>query len=372
MSKKIITLLLITIISSMLTGCWDSVPLETSFIVTGIGVDISEDNPELLTVTVYGPAVNEEALKPYVSYSGEGKNIAEALRHIQNKTYRYLSISHIRIVLLSEDIAKKGIEKYLDIFTRDHQMKNDMILCVTDKRAVDHFSAEILSDPNVSSVILNLIRTGQLKIDNRNFRLRNVVNNLLQKDNNIVLPYLMLSEDKREITLDNVAIFKKGEMITYLPENDTSTLLLMKDMLKRSMLNLGSTNPQLKKTESTSLVIFPKKRKIDVAVKNNKISMDMHFNIDANLFSLQPLDKLIDEKILKEIEIKGSEKIKTRMISLIDKLQKEYKVDVLNLSEYLRCCEPDFYENIEWSDEFTEINFDISVKIELEGLGIAK
>ncbi|EOC99781.1 Ger(x)C family spore germination protein [Caldisalinibacter kiritimatiensis] len=371
MYRKITLFMLMTLLV-IITGCWDSMLVEDVFIVTGLGIDISEDNSNLITVTAFGPSVIEKAEEPYISFSGEGNNIGKALQHIRNKTYREVAISHTMILLFSEEVARKDIRKYLDLFIRNAEIGSQIAVAITKGRAQDYFTTKIRSNPNTAMFISDLIETEERKVNISEYTLRGIVNKLNERYSSLVLPYIELGKNKDEILLNRISFFKKGRIVGTLDKDYILPLLQLRGSLERGSIDIGSANPKKEIREVISLKLFPKSRKIDVNIEDNNVNIKIFTKSEANIFELEPPEKKIDEKEIENIEKRSEEYLKKNMLELIEKLQKEFKVDGLNLSEYVRVKYPDYYERTDWNEVFPEINIDIKTDIKIKGIGLTK
>ncbi|NLX64643.1 MAG: Ger(x)C family spore germination protein, partial [Clostridiaceae bacterium] len=100
-------------------------------IVIGMGVD-KDESPEhiLLTAQVVKEGVAGKSSggsggedRPFWNVSSKGMTIFEAVRQMTHKTGNRLFISHNQVVIFGNDLAKEGLQKYIDFFLRAHEMR---------------------------------------------------------------------------------------------------------------------------------------------------------------------------------------------------------------------------------------------------------
>ncbi|MNO15880.1 Spore germination protein B3 precursor [compost metagenome] len=139
----------------VLSGCWDSVELNRRAIVSGVAIDRgpSEDQKYLLSFQVI---VSEEisgeqtrGISPVALYSGSGRTMFEALANTSRQTARFLSLGHVRVVIISEKFAREGIKDMLDVLERESDMRLTSLVFVSK----DQPASEVMSTMTVFSKI---------------------------------------------------------------------------------------------------------------------------------------------------------------------------------------------------------------------------
>src|SRR5690625_4373267 len=122
-------------------GCWDRREIDELAIVKAIGFDTHKDGVEV-TVQVLNP---REVVKnttgydtPITTYTDSGQTVMETLRKLTNQLPRKAYLSHLRVIVISEDLARKGIRNILDLLMRDHEMRTDFDFIISkDVQAKD-------------------------------------------------------------------------------------------------------------------------------------------------------------------------------------------------------------------------------------------
>lgn len=68
---------------------------------------------------------------PVTTYSTSGEIVFEALRKLTQQVPRKIYLSHIRLIVIGEDVAKEGIYNVLDFLSRDHEMQTNFYIIVS-------------------------------------------------------------------------------------------------------------------------------------------------------------------------------------------------------------------------------------------------
>ena len=79
-------------------------------------------------------------------------------------------------------------------------------------------------------------------------------------------------------------------------------------------------------------------------------------------------------KVIEEMEKVLEEDVKKEIQSIIKKIQKTYKADVIGIGEHLSKFEPKKWREIkdDWDNIFPDINIDVSVDVKIRRIGLIK
>lgn len=125
----------------LLSGCWSRRELNDIAIAEGVGIDISEGQFEL-TVQIVNPGsvtkANGNVEVPIIVYSSTGVTLNEAVKRLTSSISRNIYFTHIRILVISEDLASKGIVKAMDYLMRGSEFRTDFdVVIARDSTAKD-------------------------------------------------------------------------------------------------------------------------------------------------------------------------------------------------------------------------------------------
>jgi spore germination protein KC len=135
---KCAVLTLAMLLAFPLTGCWDIKYLDELSIINAIGMDASEDGQLQVTVQVVNPTEVSRGggkgggggASPVTTFSEKGKLVSEAIRKISNKTSRRLYFSHNQILVIGEELARKGIGNLFEYIERDPEIRTDFYVLI--------------------------------------------------------------------------------------------------------------------------------------------------------------------------------------------------------------------------------------------------
>ncbi|MBY9082294.1 Ger(x)C family spore germination protein [Paenibacillus sp. HN-1] len=152
-------------------GCWDSVELNRRAIVSGVAVDRGPAPEQAYVLTFQVIVADEISGKntrgnpPVVLYTGTGRSMFEALSNASRKVSRFLSLAHIRVIVISEEWARNGINNILDVLERDNESRLTTNIFVSKKQS----AKDILSVLTVFGRIPSMDLVGKLETTSRTF-----------------------------------------------------------------------------------------------------------------------------------------------------------------------------------------------------------
>ena len=337
MIKKIVTIL----ICLVLTGCYDYQEINDIAIVNGIGIDYKDKEYIISYEIINIKSSNEEQSnndKKYV-VSANGNDIVDAIINVENKIAKKLSYSHLEILLISNNIARYGINDITDYFIRNSIFTNNFYLVVSmHNNPYDILSYTSTSNQISSNTITNLLKTtnSTIVLDNKDtfdYKIANYINGI-----DMVIPNIKID---KEIILDGMAVFKDLKYNFKLDNYETQIYGLLKDKIKDNLI----TNDNGAIEISTN--------KIDISYDNKII---ININIDGKIKKINNTNfNLKDNNYLNELEDSFINTIKNRIKSLINRTIKNDS-DIFNFKSIIN--------NNDWHKEF-----DINIKLHINKSG---
>ncbi len=138
--KVVIMTIIIVISLFTMTGCTGKEPNEIAYIVA-LGIDSAENDNYEITIQYANPTQISGGTSEEGGKSGseivenivvEAPNIYAAVglaNHIVSKTF---SLSHAKIIVFSQEVAKKGLKDITETFIRSEELRPDVYLAVAE------------------------------------------------------------------------------------------------------------------------------------------------------------------------------------------------------------------------------------------------
>ncbi|MBD8068043.1 Ger(x)C family spore germination protein [Bacillus sp. PS06] len=376
----------------VLTGCWDSIELNEVSIVTGMAIEKGENKKYKLSVEVINAAEfahgGGTGDTPVVVFALEGDSISE-LSDKMNKGYiRKLIYSHTRLIVIDEQVAKKGMVDFFDFLERSGEVRNDFnIMIAKGVKASDiikttypgrkspsmkiHYQAETFlrewgGDPHLrfTDFIEAFVSKGRqpvaaaITIEGNPKKGNSVDNN-----KNLDL--------EATVVFDGMAIFKYDTLLGFLSLEDTRNYLWINE-LEKTTITAPCSVEQEQENKYIDVKINHSTAKRRVTYQDGIPNLSVEVIVEANLQGTQCPNKLSEmESYL--IHEKSIEKfIKEQITGTIEKVQDKYQVDIFGFGEDLRRSDYKKWKEVEgdWDEEFSTANVEVKAKAFLRRSGV--
>jgi len=229
----------------LLTGCWNYQELNEYAIVTGMAVDIKDNKYEVSFLIANGNKSEQEQTKTSL-ISGEGETIYNAIKDISLSSPKELYVSHLSVVIISEEVASKGISNLLDYLLREPQSHQNFYLLISKDTNASNILSILspLSDYPSQNIASNISNTSKLqgKISDASFNvfIQKYLNtgfepimNSITIIGNVKEGQSAESQDKTKqdayTKLDTLALFNKDKFITAGNPNNRQVSFIIVD-----------------------------------------------------------------------------------------------------------------------------------------------
>lgn len=379
-------LLLLIIPILLLTGCYNYNELNELALCTGMAIDYEDDKYVVTYMIARSEQSNQDnntSTASTTTYEGKGKNISEAIQEINRICPKKTYIGHLNVIVISEDLAKKGLQNILDYLLREPESRKTFFLILArDVKASDTLKIlsplESFSSQNITNNIesvnqLQALATGTQYTEFLSRILIEGVNptlNSITIEGNVTKGQeedsLKNSEAKAFVKLDSLGIFKKYKLLGFTSDDESRGINIISN--KVSVMNITT------KCEDDYITATTENLKTDVEINtnNNDIKIELNIKGDAAISEINCKIDLDDPKEIKELESKFNKKVQ----SLIDKAlyvtQKEYRSDVFGFGNMIYRKDYQTWKKIKdsWDDEiFPNIEIKSKVNISLTKKG---
>ncbi len=389
MSRKT-KLILICIVSSLvLSGCWNRRELNELAIVLAIGVDKKDDH-YIFTAQVVNPSMvaGQEGgftRTPIMAYRAEGETLFEAWRTLTRSAPRKMYFSHVRIVVLGEQLAKEGFMELLDPILRDHEFRTDYYLMVAREEKASNVLALLTSLEEIPAFKIDKMVTAaseNLGVATH-FTLDKIVNELKGPGKEPVITSLRLVGNPQEgqnlsnlevsslntkIVVDKLAVVKEGKVIGYIADEDSRGYNYSQGTIKSGIEKLACANEEEK---NLVVEIIRSKSKIKAKLKNGKPVVTIHIRADGNIVDVECRTKPQEEKEFTLYEKELRAHLKRMVEEVVTLSQEEFQSDIFGIGEAIHRSEPKYWKKHEkqWPDLFPNTEVKVVVESQLHNIG---
>ncbi|GAB6099679.1 Ger(x)C family spore germination protein [Halanaerocella petrolearia] len=375
--KKIVKLLIIILLLNLLSGCWDRRDIEDRVPILAIGIDFVEAEKKQVTkenkikVTIQAPIASKMAEKggEDVTWvvSSVGNSIAGAINNLQNKMNQQLFFGHLRVIVFDQQLAKEGINKYLNFFRNLPEVRRLSWLLVSQNGARN----VIKSKPKLESVpaiyLMHMLNNGVDMGKIPNLRLGDFFIHLSNPGEEPAA--VMVKANKEEIDYIGLAVFEEDKFVGSLSESET--IYYQRILGVNDKGNLIISDPT---TEIDRLTISVEEVYTYLKPKLKADQLIININIETETKITEQLNQsnLSREEVVREIESRIENKLRKEIRTVIQKTQNKFQSDIWGVGEYVRAYYPDYWQNITWSQKYPQIKLKVDVQAYIRQVGMIK
>ncbi len=378
-AKAIIPVLLMMLFC---TGCWSSREINTLAITICLGID-KTDEGYLITKQVLNPTAlamqkgSDE--DPVVLFVQKGENLFSALRKIATESPRKMYNSHVRVVVLGENLVREGIKGILDFFMREHEFRTDFYYVIAKNTTANEVLRIFTPLESVPGVKLYL----SLENSERYWGITSAINSIdlvqsiLADGINPVLPGIEIiskagysemenSNDEKRLQYTGMGVFQEDKLIGWLSEDEAKGYHYI-------IGDVGNYVEQVYYNERDQITfeVRNSQSKMIASCKDDKPSVYVEIETSLNIVAVEgvlDITKQENRKVLKELLEK---RIKLFCEKAQKKAQQELRSDIFGFGEVIHRKYPKLWKKLKesWDTEYVKLPVHYNITVEIKQAG---
>lgn len=377
--KRLTIILFLSALLLILPGCWSKNELTEFGLVMGVALDRGKDGNIDMITQVYRPkaAKGENGASSGGSSSNlniktSARSVLEAIRDIPIHLGRKAQFSHMRVIVIGEQLARTvDIGKLLDIFYRDHEPRVNVSLIIAKGSAGNLLKKQPIIEQTSGQQLLRVKKAAYLASSKTmDTSLLDLVQQYLSPHNDAFVSYVYEDKHTKEMfSAAGLALLKKGKMTAILSPERVKGLIMLRNEYNSGIIVIPCKG---NKNETESVEILLLKTQLKPKLHGEKLAVSVTTRVDAAIGEL----KCTNIKTKKDEVIfirKMEEELKSQMFASIRFLQSK-KTDIIGIGNLIYRNYPQQFNRMKenWDDKFAEIPFDIQVKLRLITSGTVK
>lgn len=397
--KTIFLLFILSIFSSFLSGCWDEVEIEDRALVLGLSIDeappgsagnedkvthTSDKNipAKMISVTAQiavpgrvplGPGSSSEGgakSSPIWAVKVVGHSLDDAMNNLQQQISDPRYLIHLRVIIISEAIARGGLDELNDYLRRNPEVRRRTWLLVSEGSASKFMDVE----PPLQRVPTLYILAMMEKAVSNGILPADYIGVYWSADSkwgqNAYLPHVAI-RNQENILIDGLAYFSKGKLIAKTLPIEIGLFMAIQGvnpggytgLFRIPDLGIVMTKINERHTRRTS------------SIEHGLPHLSYHIRLEGDLDEHYDSNKSINSSSkLEEIEASFEQQIQKSMMHLIQQTQSDHS-DIFGMGEMIRAHHPSYWkQNIhnknDWADLYSDAKIDIKVIMRLRRIGL--
>lgn len=378
----------------LISGCWSSREIEDLSLYVGLGIDVGKEtafekdiaeqggtypkkNYVTATVQIAPGFTNSQSSQQSgspssgkTSYSNEqlsGDSMLQIFRQFALRRDRPLIGHHLKVIVVSKDIAKKyGLNQLLDFVLRDNDIRPNCLVLISHHRALDVLTSQ---DP---SRIPAFYLTG---ITNNSYLSNKILDPVLlskldaqmQSGSSFLLQNVLYSHGEDKFSGGSIFDGKTTKFIGELSQTDLEGLSWLNSKKKGGVLKTHNK-------QGFTVVYEIKKKKVKIIPKVVGNDISFHVKTESEGWLMEDWRAPEEEEkgeYLRELEKDFAELAEQQIRQVLSKLQHTYKVDVGEFRDSLRIKHPKTWKKVkdDWDKIFSTVPITYEVKTTITNPG---
>lgn len=382
--KPVRSAAVILVLLLLLAGCGKQ-ELNQMALVMAVGLDKDKSGTYRVTAQIVRPADARGSTgapsggtgEPVWTASAEGASIFEAIRNLSRFSSRRVFWAHNKVIVVGEDLAKDNIVDLMDFFTRNHELRMNTWIVMTPGKAADLVITKTGMEVVPGDSIDRLFRFSPIVSEAPRTTIKEVTSAYLSRTSNPVMAIVKKKKrvrnadsgsefgSKDQVELSGTAVFRKEKMVGTLTPEESRALLWFIDKVDSGVFTLPCPdNPKL----PTSLELKHAKFKIEPGFADDQVSFDIKLDAQLDLVELGCPTPLTIAEAADQLEEAAAKKIQGDVLSMLNKAQKVYKTDFLDLGKTFQNRYPGKWMQIhgKWSQYLQEADIKVQVSANIK------
>lgn len=404
------------------TGCYDRIELNELAIAGMMAIDRTEDGrlkvslqfivPSELT-NPGGVGAGSGLRDPFYVIEAVGVTVPEAFSLLQAKLPRRLFTSHLRVIILGEELARSGIGPVFDSLTRIRELRVSADVIVTRGEAAVLLRAAPRFGRLPVSALTNLLYQRIVPVRT----IREVAIALAAEGIDPFMPAVGLAPRieteleagvrAQEFELEGVGIFRGDRLVGFAPLNLARGLAWLVNEAPLSVATIPwpprddepsppverpdvspeearvvrdappGTGPEglgsgLREPNQISPQVLRAQVELRSEIEDGQVVVYVDARAIDDIVTNQAGLDLTDPAVIPELESALARSVEQRMRAMLDFLQKELEADAIGLGALVRREHPEVWRELrtDWHNYFRDVPVHISVDVKVRRTGL--
>lgn len=372
--KKIFFLLMLLCNVFLLSACWDKRELTKIFVVIGMAIDKAEEEGMFeLTVQVMNTS-GGNTQEQGSSGSSEGAllfsmnctNVTEGIKKINQRHNRELFLQHNKIIVISEEIGKEGVEDLIDSAIRDKDLRVDNIFIFAKGKAKDFLTTELKNKKVQSEFIYETL--SKLRKISKLYMINTIdmANAISNPNRGLLVPigHFIDREGFKELEIIGFSVVQNGKIAGEVPLKNFFGYAIVLDPITKTSFTAHKDNKRI------TFFIRHSKSSSKVSLVDDKLVVDVNIVMELVVLEIKGFKKITPDIVEEEFTNMAKEEIRKEVLKTLD-YAKQINIDIYDFNSLLYKFHPKKYKKVsnEWDDVFKDLEMNIKIKTKISNVG---
>lgn len=375
-----------------LTACWDRLDIDRRAFIVGIALDRASKPPEAGSGAE--AALNQEGRWLSVSYQianpaafagGEGGGGGEAEpfsnisttspslfaagREIATRLDLIPDFEHVQLVVISEEVAREGLEPMLDYFQRNARISRRAQVVIAKGEAMKVLAVKSTHQPLSSFYVADIVRQSDTRTGHFSPSIdMTALFQGLESGASMVIPRVIPQE--KEVKVAGGAVIRDHHLAGWLGEAEAEGLRWLTGQEIAGAITVRP--PGVSGVDTFE--VFRGKTDIRPELSNGSVSFRVVINVTGDLTEHQGTQPAATKEHVQRFAGEVARTIQTEVLATVDKL-KEFEADAVGFGRELEKKSPSAWKQLKerWEQEvFPTVPVTVEARVRINQLGLRR
>lgn len=369
--KAVKLLFVFVCVAVMLSGCWDRREIEAQATVVALALDQDEEGVRAtiqvpIPTKIVGGGGSEGdgggGQEVVQLFAANGQDLTDALTNIQKQLNHDLNLGHMRLVVLSETIARSGLEDVIDAVMRMPEVRRRLWPVVVEGKAADALKANPKLEQIPAVYMIEMIENEVRRERQFDMTLGRFVSKLKDEAEQPLLNMYKVTD--KSMSWTGAALFQRDRMVGKLNAEESTALMQLRKGTKHGY-RVTAPCPGRKGKKVT---FEPKGIKRKVTLSEKPLSFHIRIDVEGRIIEKTCQIDLSKDDHVQHIARQLKQEYEREARQVVQKMQRE-RIEAAQLGTEVRAYHPRIWRNINWKDQFPAIDIDIAYDVSITGIG---
>ena len=400
MHTKNFLIIILTLCTFLLTGCYNKKELDNLAYVIALGADVGSGDELNITYQIAVPIkISSDSGKTgeenYITHTVTANSLYTGNSKVNSLTSKEVNLSHVKLIVYSEELAKQDLSGHINSLVSNVAIRPKTTVALCKGKAKDFlenitpnleasparyyellFESQKYSDDTIASELLNfystassldqattlIILSNQSDDNEQSSKTKNEENS--QNEQQMTGISNENTKNKSETKFLGIAAFNGGKMVGVIPEELVASHLILTSSLKNGNITVEDVE---EKNKLVSIHLTQNKHcKFDVTLENKIPEINIYIDLTAKLQSSNITTDYLTKKNKNALKEKIEEKLE-KQINEYFKSTQEFNSDIAGLgkqvkTKYLTWEE---FEKSNWHENYKNAKINVKVNVDL-------
>ncbi len=369
----------------VLTGCWSQREIDDLSLVAGIALDKAHKTKAETTLNKNGAERKKEDLisityqvltsgsgsgqgggshgqKSFENFTETGDLLLESTREISLRTERQIFAQHFKTLVIGEELLRTTpFRNFMDLMYRESEFRPSALVFVS--RGLARETLELSEAKEIPAFRI-------LKMVDNQYKSTRILPSVtltkllsyLQSKSSFLLQAIVKGEKEIKFAGAGIVQGQSGKLVGFLDEDELSSITLITGKVRGGVVKF--TDEQTGQKNLYEILSY--KSDIVPRVEGDNLSFEVRIESRGRLSeSWVTGEKSFNDRFLKRQGQYAAKQVERDIRQALEKIQKQYKADVIGFGKELRIHEPKVWDKVksQWDQKFSQAEVRVQAKM---------